>query len=306
MGKTIVASAAAVVLTLLVVVGVAWATDIFTIDKDGTVRFLVTDSGAIGIGTASPDSRIHNVMDNTVAIQPFKQSRYVNSIAGAGIAFEKARGSVALPAAAADGDIYAGLDYYAYDGDQFLRGARIAAEIDGATGNNDMPGRLAFYTTADGTVDIAGTPRMVIKNNGNIGVGRTPTANILEVEGNASKTAAGSWLANSDARIKTDVRDIAGALETIGRLRPVKFRYTDDYRAKHPSIEDRDYENFIAQEYRRVFPECVKDDGAGLLQVDTYNVIPTLVAAVQELRRNNEEMEARIRMLEEKANEGAR
>ncbi|OHB78044.1 MAG: hypothetical protein A2Z34_09335 [Planctomycetes bacterium RBG_16_59_8] len=299
MGKTILVSAATVVATLLLLVGIAWGAAIFTIDRDGAVRFLVTDAGLIGIGTNNPDSRIHNVMDGATP-QPFKQTRYVESIAGAGIAFEKARGSVALPAATADGDIYAGFDYSGHDGDQFLRGARIAAELDGASGNNDMPGRLAFYTTADGTSDIAGTPRMVIKNNGNIGVGRTPTANILEIEGNASKTTAGSWLANSDARIKTDVRDIADALETIGRLRPVKFRYTDDYRAKHPSIEERDYENFIAQEFQQVFPECVRDDGTGLLQIDTYNVIPTLVAAVRDLSRKNEQMEARIRMLEEK------
>jgi hypothetical protein len=93
-----------------------------------------------------------------------------------------------------------------------------------------------------------------------VGVGRTPTTNPLEVEGDASKTVAGSWLANSDARIKTDVRTIEGALETLAKLRPVAFRYTAEHRAKHPSIEDRDHNNFIAQEYREVFPSPVKED----------------------------------------------
>ena len=122
------------------------------------------------------------------------------------------------------------------------------------------------------------------RDSGLVGIGRTPTTNPLEVEGDASKTVAGSWLANSDARIKTDVRTIEGALDTLAKLRPVAFRYTAEHRAKHPSIEDRDYNNFIAQEYREVFPSAVKEDGEGLLMVDTYDVQPYLVRAVQELR----------------------
>ncbi len=117
-----------------------------------------------------------------------------------------------------------------------------------------------------------------------VGIGRTPATYQLEVEGEASKTVAGSWQANSDARIKTDVRTIEGALETLAKLRPVAFRYTAEHRAKHPSIADRDYNNFIAQEYREVFPDAVKEDGEGLLMVDTYDVQPYLVRAVQELR----------------------
>ncbi len=154
-------------------------------------------------------------------------------------------------------------------------------------------------------------PHLVVARNTNaaglslVGVGRTPTTNPLEVEGDASKTVAGSWLANSDARIKTDVRTIEGALETLAKLRPVAFRYTAEHRAKHPSIEDRDYNNFIAQEYREVFPAAVKEDGEGLLQVDTYDVQPYLVRAVQELaaavadlRAENADLKRRLEALE--------
>lgn len=154
-------------------------------------------------------------------------------------------------------------------------------------------------------------PHLVVARNTNavglsaVGIGRTPTANELEVEGNASKTVASGWLANSDARIKTDVRTIEGALDTLLKLRPVAFRYTPEHRAKHPSIEDRDYHNFIAQEYREVFPGAVKEDGEGLLQVDTYDVQPYLVRAAQELaaavdglRKENAELRARIEALE--------
>ncbi|MBU0764836.1 MAG: tail fiber domain-containing protein, partial [Bacteroidetes bacterium] len=129
---------------------------------------------------------------------------------------------------------------------------------------------------------------------GNVGMGRDPSANKLEVEGDASKTTAGDWLANSDKRIKTDIRDITGACQTIMSLRPVKFRYTDQWAKEHPSIEDRFYYNFIAQEYRNVFPESVKGSGEYLegdkdeiLQIDTYNAQIVAISAIQELIRNN-------------------
>jgi len=87
----------------------------------------------------------------------------------------------------------------------------------------------------------AGAERLRIAADGKVGVGRVAATNIFEVEGNASKTVAGSWLANSDARIKAGVQNIEHALETIGRVRPISFHYTTEYRTAHPSIEDKQY-----------------------------------------------------------------
>ena len=151
-------------------------------------------------------------------------------------------------------------------------------KYDGGIGANE------FQILGKNGATTSGPHLVVMRDASRVGVGRTPSAYALEVEGDASKTVAGSWLANSDARIKTDVRPIEGALETLARLRPVAFRYTAEHRAKHPSIADRDYHNFIAQEYREVFPDAVQEDGEGLLSVDTYDVQPYLVRAVQELR----------------------
>lgn len=166
-------------------------------------------------------------------------------------------------------------------------------------------GANQFQVFGKNGTNIYGPHLVVARDSGLVGIGRTPSANALEVEGDASKTVAGSWLANSDARIKTDVRTIDGALETLAKLRPVKFRYTAEHRAKHPSIEDRDYCNYIAQEYREVFPGAVKEDGEGLLSVDTYDTQPYLVRAVQELngmvaqlRQENADLKRRLEALE--------
>ncbi|MGK0189034.1 MAG: hypothetical protein ACI9R3_004851 [Verrucomicrobiales bacterium] len=124
----------------------------------------------------------------------------------------------------------------------------------------------------------------LVYQTGRIGIGRVPTANALEVEGTASKTTAGSWLANSDREIKTDVRELDRALETILKIRLVDFEYTSKYREEHPFIDDRRFPNVIAQEFAEVFPEWVQASGEDqILQVDTYPILIYSAAAIQEL-----------------------
>jgi hypothetical protein len=140
---------------------------------------------------------------------------------------------------------------------------------------------------------------------GKVGIGRTPAVNSLEVEGSASKTTAGSWLSNSDRRIKTEIQSITGALEKLDQVRLVDFRYTDEYRAAHPSVEDVRYPNVIAQEFAEVFPADVKSsgevmaDGSPILQVDTYPLIIYSAAAVQELNRENQALKKQLANQEE-------
>ena len=130
---------------------------------------------------------------------------------------------------------------------------------------------------------------------GKVAIGLTPGTNALEVNGNASKSSAGAWLSNSDRRIKADIESISGALETLDQVRLVDFRYSDDYLAAHPEIEDRRYPNVIAQEFAQVFPDDVKSsgetlpDGSEILQVDTYPLTIYSAAAVQELHRKNQQ-----------------
>ena len=78
------------------------------------------------------------------------------------------------------------------------------------------------------------------------------------------------------------------------------FRYTEDYLAAHPEIEDRRYPNVIAQEFAQVFPDDVKGsgqrlpDGSEILQVDTYPLTIYSAAAVQELHQQNKELKAQL------------
>jgi hypothetical protein len=134
----------------------------------------------------------------------------------------------------------------------------------------------------------AALQRFVITSAGNVGIGRTPTTNILEINGNASKTTAGDWLANSDSTIKTEIHTIDGALDRINKVRLVSFKYKDEYKLLNPSIKDKFYQNVIAQEYQEIYPDYVYQSGdifedKNILQVDTNPMYIDAVASIQQL-----------------------
>lgn len=169
-----------------------------------------------------------------------------------------------------------------YDADNSLEIFRTRAEGHINYHSSQLGADQRFTTASGGNFSFTG---------GNMGVGRQPLRNRLEIEGNASKSVGGSWLANSDARIKHDIKPVDRALSTLDRVRLVSFRYTEDYRKAHPDIEDRSYLNVVAQEFREVFPDDVKGsgeklpDGHEILQVDTYPLTIYSAAAIQELHQ---------------------
>jgi hypothetical protein len=170
-------------------------------------------------------------------------------------------------------------------------------------GNNNSTGKFTFtqlnnnngfrFTSsapnAQGIIFDINTSQFVVNGDtGRVGIGRTPTANILEVGGDASKTTAGDWLANSDSTIKTEIHTIDGALDRINKVRLVSFKYKDEYKLLNPSIKDKFYQNVIAQEYQEIYPDYVYQSGdifedKNILQVDTNPMYIDAVASIQQL-----------------------
>jgi hypothetical protein len=64
------------------------------------------------------------------------------------------------------GDAVGGIEFQGSDGSTFRALARIEANVDGTPGASDMPGRLAFWTTLDGT--STALERMRVSNNGQV------------------------------------------------------------------------------------------------------------------------------------------
>jgi hypothetical protein len=145
-----------------------------------------------------------------------------------------------------------------------------------------------------------------LRINNRLGIGRNAIVHALEVEGTVSKSEAGEWMVNSDARIKTDIEDIANAKEQILKLHPVKFRYTDEWKETNPSIRDIAHYNFVAQEFQQVFPDAVQEGGDRLpggepvLQLDSYPAQVVAIRAIQELIEENRSQQALIDQLLQK------
>ncbi|GAB1308861.1 hypothetical protein KH5_15440 [Urechidicola sp. KH5] len=132
-------------------------------------------------------------------------------------------------------------------------------------------------------------------------------SNTLSVNGDASKTTAGDWLANSDRRLKKDIETIPSneALSLITQLRGVTYKWNDNQTGiKRPNNVQY---GFIAQEIKEVFPERVSTDNAGYYQTAYGSYDALYVQAFKELQKQLEEktkdydkLEARLELLEAK------
>lgn len=125
-------------------------------------------------------------------------------------------------------------------------------------------------------------------------------------EGNAFKPGGGSWASVSDIRLKKDVLNLEGALDSLLNLRSVTFEYKDP-EAIHETPGR--HTGFIAQEVEKVFPEWVTEAPNGFKAVAPVGFESLAVQALRELRaekdaqiqalrEQNEAMEQRLERLE--------
>ncbi len=148
----------------------------------------------------------------------------------------------------------------------------------GRADNTNTDSRFNIYNSATGNIVVA-------TGDGKVGILRTPTTNPFEVNGQASKSTAGSWIANSDRRLKKEILSISGkeALNKINKMRGVTYLWNDDKTGiKRPT--DIQY-GFIAQELKEVFPSKVSKDKLGYYQTAYGDYDPIFVEAIKELNK---------------------
>jgi hypothetical protein len=283
-----------------------------------SARSLYGQTGVIqteGIGYAS--SGINIILNN-------------NSAAGPLLQLAKSRGTAnGSSTIVQSGDTLGSVYFCGADGsDLDTPGGGIACEVDGTPGANDMPGRLVFSTTADGSASP--TERMRIDSTGTVLIGMTSSSYLAADNGiqlNASGTArfgttgtgatnvvsfvngtngtpaevgliqtSGSsttYATSSDYRLKENVTAVIDGINRLQQLKPSRFNFIAD--------PDHTVDGFIAHEAQAVVPECVTgekdavdDDGNPVYQgIDQSKLVPLLTAALQEAI-------ARIKILEDK------
>jgi hypothetical protein len=157
--------------------------------------------------------------------------------------------------------------------------------------------------------------------------GNAPRSDQYQFKYNQATRPTGNttWDGFSDRRAKENVQDVTSALDTIGRLRPVTFDWTNDYADRMnmfnldktdprsymwTSVKENGYDEtrknnnvgFIAQEFEEVFPKDITETEMELgnetitdfKTVNFDSLVPMLTKAVQELKAENDSLKARL------------
>jgi hypothetical protein len=170
---------------------------------------VINDTGDVLIGQTQniTGTSAFNRGIQTANISSVQLGNYDNTEFGESITFNKSRGTVSSPHVVPNiGDTIGELVFAGSDGTKFVAGASIRSSVDGTPGVDDMPGRLIFTTTADGT----STPveRMRITSAGNVGIGTATPSSKLHVAGDltmSSATVATSATAGANGDVPAQV-----------------------------------------------------------------------------------------------------
>lgn len=167
------------------------------IETNGTEKMRVSTAGAVGIGVAAVGtnyangfSRLELLGDGNYGdflMHTSGNNAWINSITNF-----RSRGTHTLPTIVQNGDEIAMYTAYAYDGTKygnpaiFQHAGYISMNIDGTPGTDDLPTRITFGTTNDGS--LSATEKMRITNSGNVGINITAPTSKLHVYQNQDIT----------------------------------------------------------------------------------------------------------------------
>lgn len=122
----------------------------------------------------------------------------------------------------------------------------------------------------------------------------TGGAGVTNVSGGVALVqGATSWSSYSDLRLKHDVVPVTNAIESILKIDPIFFKWNDRPEDQKRSI------GVSAQSVEKVFPELIDRSGiydveGGAMQVRYTELIPVLLASIQEQQAIIESLKARL------------
>jgi hypothetical protein len=212
--------------------------------------------------------------DTTITI-----GRFSNNGSPPTLSFAKSRnGTIGGNTIVQDGDNLGQITFSASDGtDMVSNSAKIEVEVDGTPGSNDTPGRIGFYTTADGAEGSVEALRIDCTQDAHfdqdvIAFSTTP----------------------SDIRLKKNFTKIENGLDVVSKLEGHTFNWKKG--------GDRLSAGFKAQEVEKILPHLVDEKKLPLKADDDkeYKIlryeemIPYLVEAIKEQQEEIELLKANL------------
>ncbi len=260
----------------------------------GTPLLTLANSGNVGIGTVTPSQKLDVVGNATVSGTVTAASLSGN---GSGLTSLNASNvsSGTLSDARLSGNILRS------DNLQFFEMIGGTPFIDFHNGNdpadfdyriiNDSDQRLRFVPSANNSV--------LTLTNARVGIMEISPAVALEVggairaSGNISST--GGTCCGSDSRLKKNIQTLRGSLDKLLAMRGVRFQWKDPSAEGVPAGPQI---GLVAQEVESVMPELVVTDEKGFKYINTTGFPGLTVEAIRELKKENDELKARLTAVE--------
>jgi hypothetical protein len=160
-------------------------------------RMRITSAGSVLVGATSGQG-VGSTLTPALLVEVAGSGGYAAGFVtdradafGTVLGLGKSRGTTAGSATVVQsGDTLGSIRFAGADGTDLQSiAAQIDGQVDGTPGANDMPGRLVFSTTADGSASP--TERMRITSAGNVGIGTTTPGAMLDL---AADNTAGTAL----------------------------------------------------------------------------------------------------------------
>ncbi len=259
-------------------------------------KLVVQPDGDIGIGSDSPEAKLHVQGDSGIFIanSAFTSGAYLVPDANEGLQVQNGAGRVMMQFAHSTGRVGIGttspfctLDVTSrtgYDGvikvdttdaDNGTNDAGIrfheAGDFKGGIYNIGLDDNMEFFTGGSWAT------KMAIQPDGDIGIGTKTPNYTLDVRGTIGSNAS---LYHSDIRWKKNVSTLSDAVNKIYGLRGVQFEWRAE---EFPEMAFEEGVNlgFIAQEVEEVLPEVVDTDQEGYKSVKYANIVPLLVETIK-------------------------
>ena len=176
--------------------------------------------------------------------------------------------------------------------------------IEGPATSGSGGSALNIGGAGDVVVDAPSFPagRFIIKENGNVGIGKATPTYKLDVVGdiNASGLVRANGIAlSSDARFKQNIITLPNALSNLLQLRGTNYFFnTKAFPDKNFSTDKQ--MGVVAQEVEKIYPELVSTDKDGYKSVNYIGLIPVMIESIKEQQKQIDELKKMLKEISKK------
>jgi len=233
-------------------------------DMDDSIAvFDIAATGDVGVGTASPDTRL-TVLDS----------------------------GTTLPTTYNPGDVAT----FVTSADSFTSVAIVKGGITNPQGLHLGVNQASLFSEIQASRNGVATNTLVLnRQGGNVGIGTSAPTELLSVNGTAGKPGGGSWSVFSDERLKNIKGPFNSGLKAVMQLQPIRYEYKP---ANALGIKLGGQQiGFTAQAVQQVIPEAVSQTEGGYLMVNNDPIIWTMLNAIKEQQAEIEKLKSEVRRL---------